>query len=274
LSPAPAHLGDVLQDLLDRRLDAAAQARAEAHLAGCAECRRELEALRVMKEALARRAATLPVPPVLEAAVSSALDGESAAGAAPAPSGRRPFVRPALAFGLLVLLTLGFATVLWRARDVPDVPSAVRAAYDDYRAGRLALEQRTTDPPALQRFFAAGGVPFETRVYDLGMMDYRLVGGRVHVLDGRTSALFVYEGPKASVLLCDMYPGQLSELPAPAEVRENDGIRFHVHRQGALTMVFWEEGDVVCVLVSEIPAEDVVALAFAKAVKVPSRSGT
>jgi anti-sigma factor RsiW len=267
MTPAPAHLGEELHDLLDRRLDAAAQARAEAHLAGCAECRRELEALRVAKDALAGRGNAIPLPPELASAVSRALDGEGAAGPAPAPNRRPLFLRPALVVSFLVLLALGFATVLWRARYAPDVASTVGTAYADYRAGRLPLELRTTDTAEMERFFSAHGVPFPTHVYDLGMMGFRLVGGRVHVLDARTSALFAYQGADGAALLCDMYLGRLEELPDPVETREHDGIRFDVHRKDGMTMVFWEEGDVICVLVSEMPAEDLIKLAFAKAMK-------
>jgi hypothetical protein len=32
-----------------------------------------------------------------------------------------------------------------------------------------------------------------------------------------------------------------------------------------VTVVFWQEGDLVCVLASELPAAEVVALAVAKA---------
>ena len=35
--------------------------------------------------------------------------------------------------------------------------------------------------------------------------------------------------------------------------------------EGGLTAVFWQEGAVVCVLVSDIETEEVVQLAFAKA---------
>ncbi len=35
-----------------------------------------------------------------------------------------------------------------------------------------------------------------------------------------------------------------------------------------LTVVFWQEGAVTCVLTSDISPEEVVQLAFAKAVKV------
>jgi hypothetical protein len=179
-------------------------------------------------------------------------------------------LRPALALGLLALVTV--AVLLWRGRGVTDLPSAVARDYSRYREATLPLGLRTADTRRLQEFFAASGIQFETRVFDLGMMGYRVVGGRVHALDGRPSALFVYEGEGGRLLLCQMFEGRLSELPPAEAVREHEGIRFHVHHRGRLTLVFWQEGDVVCVLASEIAPEEVIQLAFAKAVRV-ARAG-
>ena len=36
-------------------------------------------------------------------------------------------------------------------------------------------------------------------------------------------------------------------------------------RDAALTAVYWAEGDIICVLVSDIDSETLLALAFAKA---------
>jgi anti-sigma factor RsiW len=261
MSPLSPHLGETLQDLLDGRLDSAARAQAEAHLAGCAACREELEELRSAKQAL-RRAAAVDLPPDLAAAVSRALDGQAAA----RPARRWLSPRPAFALGLLLLVALTAAALLWRSRSTA-VSAAIARAYVDYRDHRMPLELRTTDTAEMERFFAAHQVPFPTHVYDLGMMGFRLVGGRVHVFDARTGALFAYQGAGGIALLCDMYIGTLEELPNPVETRDHDGIRFDVHRRDGLTMVFWEEGEVVCVLMSEMPAEEVIQLAFAKAMK-------
>jgi hypothetical protein len=65
-----------------------------------------------------------------------------------------------------------------------------------------------------------------------------------------------------------MYEGHLASLPQPDDVRDHDGIRFQVYREGKLTLVFWQEGEVVCVLASDAEAESVIQLAYAKAVKV------
>jgi hypothetical protein len=65
-----------------------------------------------------------------------------------------------------------------------------------------------------------------------------------------------------------MYPGRISELPAGAVLRENKGTMFYVYRARNLTAVFWQEGTVTCVLASDNDPEQLVQLAFAKAVKV------
>ncbi|MGH8699628.1 MAG: hypothetical protein ACREVR_00440, partial [Burkholderiales bacterium] len=130
---------------------------------------------------------------------------------------------------------------------------------------------RTTEPRELERFFARG-MEFRTQVFDLAMMDYRLAGGRIHKLRGRPSALSVYQGMSddhgAARVLCQMYEGQIDELPPAAEVLERNGIAFRVYRKDGVTAVFWSEGKLICVLVSDLRSDDVIRLAFAKAVKV------
>jgi hypothetical protein len=127
---------------------------------------------------------------------------------------------------------------------------------------------KTEDVKEMEKFFSEEGIPFKTRVFDLGMMNYRLLGGRTHKLITRKSAFFVYRGKGDDILICQMYPGRVTELPAGAVQRENKGIRFYVYRVKGLTLTFWQEGAVTCVLTSDIDPEELLQLAFAKAVKV------
>lgn len=68
--------------------------------------------------------------------------------------------------------------------------------------------------------------------------------------------------------MCQMYEAGVGELPRGAELREHDGIPFSIYRKDGRTLVFWPEGGVICVLISDIAPEEVVQLAFAKAMKV------
>ena len=149
-----------------------------------------------------------------------------------------------------------------------DLPAEVARDYGNYKADRLPLMLRTEDVNEMEKFFSEEGIPYRTRVFDLGMMNYRLLGGRVHKLTNRKSAFFIYRGKGDAILVCQMYPGQITELPPGAAQRVNNGIRFYVYRLKGLTLTFWQEGAVTCVLASDIDPEQLVQLAFAKAVKV------
>lgn len=157
---------------------------------------------------------------------------------------------------------------LSKSSSRPYLTLAVARDYRKYKAGRLPLMLRTEDVKEMEKFFSEEGIPYQTRVFDLGMMSYRLLGGRVHKLATRKSAFFVYRGKNDAILVCQMYPGQVTELPAGAVLRENKGIRFYTYRLKGLTLTFWQEGAVTCVLASNIDPEELVQLAFAKAVKV------
>src|SRR6266852_4697044 len=157
----------------------------------------------------------------------------------------------------------------------PELPTQVAHALDRvartyaaYTSAALQLDTATGDGPALQAFFARHGITFATRVFNLDMMGYHLLGGRIHALGQGPSALFVYQDASGRALLCQMFEGTLTQLPAGGETREHNRIAFRVYRSGALTLVFWQEGAVVCVLTSDAPTEQVIQLAYAKSVKV------
>lgn len=69
-----------------------------------------------------------------------------------------------------------------------------------------------------------------------------------------------------SVAPGEMYEGNVRDLSGAPEVRRRGNFTFLVYRMRDRTQVFWQEGN-VCVLVSDIPGEDVIQLAFAKAMK-------
>jgi anti-sigma factor RsiW len=252
-----SHLGVTLQDFLDGRLDARQQAEVRVHLAGCSSCRRELEALRWVRDVALKQLPSEEVPPALAARVAAALD------AAPRTVGR-PWRR----WGAGALLAAAAVALLLLLSPPRDVAKAVARDYTAYSAGSLALGVRSPDGAAVESLFARGGIPFRARVFDLGMMQYRLVGGRVHRLRGRPSALFAYRGPDGRDLVCQMYEGRLADLPRSDDVREHSGITFQVYRLRGVTLVFWQEGAAVCVLASDAESEAVIQLAYAKAVKV------
>jgi anti-sigma factor RsiW len=260
-----AHPTQALQELLDGRLAQDRRADVESHLAGCERCRRELEVLRWTRQTLRDAAATAEPPPAtLAEEVEAALDREDEGAGTPAPPARPAWRLWLAAAAVLAVLALALPFL----RPTTDLPARLGRDFADYRAGRLTLERTADNVQSIEGFFSEQGLGFEARVFDLAMMGYEPVGGRVHSVEGEPSALFVYRGPDGQILLCEMFRGLVADLPEEAERRSSRGIDFRIYDRDGKTVVAWQEGVVVCVLVSDIPREDVIQLAFAKAMKV------
>lgn len=271
-----------LQDLIDGRLTAAERESLEAHVADCADCRAKVDALGAARSALARLRQD-DVPAELEAALLAALRAEPLPSAepatvlppamrdqtaAPVASSPRRMRVPAWTWGLAAAALL--ALVAWLAWPRPEasLPTLVASDFRAWRDGSLPLDVRSTNVADVDTYFRRSTLGFTTRVFDLGMMQFTVQGGRTQTLAGRASALFVYRGPQGEPIVCQMYPGIPGELPAPLRTRSHDGIEFQVYEVEGVTVVFWQEGDVMCVLAGEGPAEAIIQLAFAKAMKV------
>jgi anti-sigma factor RsiW len=233
----------------------------ERHLSSCEACRAESDALRALRAATRKLAETPAAPTGLDAAVRSALDAAADEPPAVSRRGRRPAWLTAAA---ALAVVIAGAWWLWGPSAASDLPGAAVASYRLHRDGQLPHALVTADEAVLEDFFERL-LEFRARVIDLRMMELTLVGGRVHELEGRPSALYAYRGPDGQVVLCQMLPGTLEELPAPDSTHEERGFTFQVYERGDLTAVFWLEGEVLCVLVSDMPAPELLGLAREKA---------
>ena len=281
------HLDDArIQDALDGRLGPGPLADVREHVRGCAACAERWEAYEAFKRSAARLA-EVAVPGAVGEGVQAALDAEDGrrgGGWLDRPRWLAAAVAAAavVAVGLGAWIALRPSTTVVEKETVPGqtagpgatVPSDAAASalprrvaqdFRAFRSGAAALAVETADPAALERHLAGQGLGFPVRVFDLAMMRQTLLGGGLGDVAGGRSALFAYRGADGALVVCQMYRGTLAELPPPLERREHDGIPFQVYRDGELTVVFWPEGGVVCVLVGDGPAESVIALALAKA---------
>ena len=265
----PKHLKDEIQDLLDDRLDAPTRAEVERHVEACTECRREFEVLLWTKSFVAKQFAAKTAPSELRENILRALETEAdAARTIPLrPSFQRRKLKPILAWAA-ALVALGILALILIPKQ-RTLPQVVAHDFRTYQNQKLTLELNTPNVKKLEAFFAGQGLPFTPHVYDLSEKDYQLVGGRVQYLRQQRTEWVVYRGPNNQALVCQMYVGNVSELPVGSVEREHRGKKFHVYQVKGVTMVFWQDRKVVCALISDMPAENVVQLAFTKA-KPPS----
>ncbi len=254
------HDSDRLMDLVDGRLGEADEAAVRAHLASCETCAVTFAGLQRARETVRSLGGGPAMPASLEANISAVLDQEDAAGARRGGPGWWW-----LAAAAVVCLAAG---VWWVARPASDVLVAQAQAQHDAIVDRgfSTNAWRSSDATTIENAFANSGATLpRIRVIDLTMMGWPLEGGEVVRIGSRTAALYAYRRPNGDRIVCQMYEGQLAELPTTIDVRLHRGFVFHVYERDGVTLVFWQEGRLVCVLASRLPQAEVVALAFEKA---------
>ena len=101
----------------------------------------------------------------------------------------------------------------------------------------------------------------------LGEKTFDLWEGILQTLEGRDSILLVYATDAGEKVVCQMYDGNLSELPEGGSRREKEGKELRVYQSRGYTLAFWQEGSLVCVMTSALQPEEVVQLAFDKALR-------
>ena len=186
---------------------------------------------------------------------------------------RRAALAWAAAAALLIAATLWLALPALLERLTASPVDAVAAEHSRLANGTLRVEHAAADPAGLESYFARE-LPFQPRVLDLAMMGFKIVGGRVGQVGREPSAMMVYRptgaGAAASdLLICQMYRGRLADLPAADEVQRRGDFTFHLFRRGTTTLVFWQEGELVCVLAGTGDRAAILDLAAAKAMLAP-----
>lgn len=255
------HESDRLPDLVDGRLTPTEVAEVQAHLAQCPKCRIDLDRLQSARAALHSLRAE-PAPAILRDVVSAALDREDAR---TQPRGRDlRWWAGAAAAAVLVLAT----AVWWAGRTSPEsLVDGARVNHDAVANPGFAPDAWITpEAAALEAAFASrqDSIP-PIRVIDLAMMGWTLEGGQVVRLADRSAALYGYRRPDGRRVICQMYAGVLEDLPSTSDIRQHRGFTFQVYERQGVTLVFWQEGRIVCVLASRLPPAEVVQLAFDKA---------
>jgi anti-sigma factor RsiW len=256
---------DALSEALDGRLSKEPLEAVLDLVRSCPDCRAAYEAL-AWTRAQAGRLPAVAFPPGLEEEIRRGLNQEASR---PGLGSIRRIVGLALAAALLVSL----AGILVRlASRPPPLPETVAEDFRARATERRPLALETADPARLEAWLASASLGFPTRVFDLRMMGYELRGGGTDTVAGRRSAVIVYRDVTTGrEVICRMLVGGLGDLPSPDGKREHDGIPFRVYQVEGITLVFWPEGNVLCMLVGDGDPEALVQLAFAKAMKARAR---
>jgi anti-sigma factor RsiW len=267
---------------LDGRLAAKERGDLERDLAASPGLRQELESLKEARRLL-RQALPAELPPSgFENRLRLALDDEDRRAASvvtplrpsspspdPSPSsvvGSRTRVLWAVAASFCLAALALFA---WRASTPRVSADAVVAAFEEFervREGGLPVAFEAGDAAEIEARWRAGGIAFPARVLDLAGMGLELIGGDATSLAAQPAARTIY-GVSGRYVVCWMFLGSLADLPTAAERRSHGGFDFHIFHRGSISLVVWQEGDVLCALVGDGDPETVIGLAMGKAMR-------
>lgn len=258
--------------LVDKELFGLERSSIEAHLQECPRCRRVYETEMTLKQAVSSAGAELGAPAELRHRILSDPQTFASKDRPAIKCTKRirrswrevPALRPALALASLAVLIF---SLLYFVR-APARPIALAALQVQKKivAGDIVLH-KTADPNELRNWLSRSvDGSFAPMQYDFSALRLRPVGGTVENISGRKVLVTVYAGSGMSVT-CFTFIGIEGDAPQdatvvadPAELR-----RFYLFSEGALHAVLHLDKNIVCILVSELPASELMAMIRAQA---------
>ena len=233
------YVNDRLHGYLDNELDAAGAADFERHLQTCARCSRALETERAWREELSTAQLYERAPARLRDALRQVGKMERS------PSAETVNWKwLAIAAAFLLVATSGLLTWnRWRSRD--GAPALAVAAVDAHlrslQPGHLA-DVESSDQHTVKPWFD-GRIDFAPKVADFSSAGFRLLGGRLDVLNGRTVAALVFNRRKHIINVFIAQPGS---IPMPSGLGSSQGYRW----------LAWESGGLDYIAVTDAGAAD------------------
>jgi Putative zinc-finger len=260
---------ELITALTDRQLRDRDRVLLDMHLKECAPCRLVFEQEQALKRAVRAAGDALQAPARLRDRILSDSrifpDKTRTAWAWQDYLWPQSYlVRPALVVVLLLIITV---PILYRM-DYRSQPVALAAleTYDLFARGELPVHRQHSADEIVGELTRAVGGHFHPMGYDLTAMNLRPVAGLVREIEGHKILVAIYQGPGGS-LFCYTFLGSEKDAP-PGAARFFDSekkMNFYAFSHGKVNAVLHREDDIICILASEMPMEELLALARSKA---------
>jgi anti-sigma factor RsiW len=210
----------VLGAYLDGELDLTRQPDVETHLAGCPTCRNAAENITTFCSVVQMNMAVYKGPPGLKAKIRAALRKES-----------KPRVRWFSQFSvplpyLATVLVLSFVlTWTWRTFSLGNDQELIAQAIVNHARSLIALHlvDVTSDDQKIVKPWFSGKLDYSPPVVDLAPAGYRLIGGRIDMLDERPVAAIVYQHGNN---LINLFVWPVASRKIDLNVRSDRGYQF------------------------------------------------
>lgn len=229
---------DLVSAYHDGELDAGQSALVEAHLEGCPSCAAWLERLRDLSRTAREPALHYDAPAYLEGRIREAVREN-------VREMRRPHYAywrwAAVAAGLVLAAGLVWGLIGYRTRAASEraIGEAVVSNHIRSLLATHLFDVPSTDRHTVKPWFD-GKLDFSPDVRDLAPQGFRLAGGRLDYLDGRTVAALVFQRRLHVINLFVWPSGAAPARPAPV-VSEHG---YNVVHWAADGMTYWAVADI------------------------------
>jgi anti-sigma factor RsiW len=179
----------LLDAYVDREIELTRQLDVEAHVAGCTSCKKAVEAAIKFRHSIQMNAPVYKAPPELKAKVRAELRKVSKSETGWISELRRP-----LLYAAAVLLVCLLSIAAWIATSQDKERVLIAQAISNHSHSLLAdhlLDVTASDQHVVKAWFT-GKLDYSPPVADLSEAGYKLVGGRLDMLENRPVAAIVY----------------------------------------------------------------------------------
>jgi anti-sigma factor RsiW len=252
---------ELITALVDDEISDPERSLIEGHLTDCARCRWTYEQERALKIEVHDLGTKITAPAKLQKRILA--DYGMLPNKAGSFTGWRgmlsfhPSRYPAFAFALLLIILLP-AIHFFTQRTQPASLAALQIQSKIAR-GELLLRTANNQKDLRDWQNRAVNGKFAPMNYDLAAMRLQPIGGLVQDIDGRKVLVTVYGGTGQSVT-CFTFLGTENDAPQDATIvfDQSRKINFYLFSRNGTNAVLHREGNVICLLVSQMPPQDLL----------------
>jgi anti-sigma factor RsiW len=258
---------EFITGLVDGELTDSERSSLEIHLRGCPSCRAAVEQERLLKQTLHGHAERVTAPASLRDRILADHRVFPKRVAAPWHGHGWRLSRPAGA-ALAAALTLAIALpVFFRFQSASEpIATAAVEAYDTLAKDGVPAAGTEKPDEIVERLVRAVGGHFHPMGYDLTALHLHPVAGSVREIQGRKVLVVVYQG-RGGTLLCYTFVGSDADAPPNSAkfFEPAKKMNLYAFSRGPVNAVLHREGEVICILASEMPMAQLLELTRAKA---------
>jgi anti-sigma factor RsiW len=255
---------ELISALADNELSDRERSSIEGHLRDCPRCQRAYEWHQSLNSEIRTVSASVVAPIDLRQRILSdqhtmPKEAESSNGGSKLILRLQPFLRPAFASALLVILLISIFFLMQRpSQPISLTALQIRAKIDE---GEISLQEATNTDELHDWLRHAVDGKFGPLGYDFSPLGVKPIGGTVQEVKGRQILVAVFKGNGLSIT-CFTFLGTEEDAPKNATVffDPETRMRFYSFSRNGLNAVLHREDNTICILTSNMPAEELLSL--------------